>query len=355
MSKQIQTPLLQIFANFYGNLSFQFFPINTSSFLSLINLLQNITIFIIVICSQIFFDCYDISTYVAKISHLRPFMAIIFSSFIKYSYPVLNFTNILYYFFYGRQIIKLLDNDFFFQVYASFPYPKLVFTAYIAVLQLYTGLLTFDRMITFIQQFTLISLLNIFTLLAVSTMLILNYVVIHYYIYGTKRSLEGLKSKYESNVINCEELFKSLRSLARINEKLNCLLSLPFSTFLVIVILDNITTMCLFVVLEMDSIANFIYTFFLHNSAVCLYIVYLVTLNKQVINCFRITVEAVKVRKELKNLKVKEKMAITREEMAIYESSFHLSIFNMWNVTHGNLFSMMLFIVGYTVFLYQTK
>lgn len=355
MPGHIQTPLLQIFAFFHGNLSFQFLPIKVSSFPSLVNILQNIIIFVIIIYSQIFLDCFGISDYIVKLSHLRPFMAIIFSSLIKYSYPVLNFSNIVYYFFYGRQIIKLLDNDFFFQVYATFPYPKLVFTAYIAALQLYTGVLTFERVMDYFEEFSLTSMLNVFTLLVIATMLFLNYVIIHYYLYATKQSLEGLKAKYESSLLSGEELLSQIRSLAQINEQLNCLLSLPLSTFLLLVIIDNITTVCLFLVLEMKSISNFIYPFLLHNGVVGFYIVYLVMLNRQVIDRFRGAVEAVKIRGELEKLTGKEKMAARQEEMPIFESCFHLKIFQMWSVTHRNLLSMILFIVSYTVFLYQTK
>lgn len=360
MGYQIRTPIVRIFALFYGNLAFQFLPISISTVHSLVNLLQNITIFCILISTQLFFDCYGFFDYVTKLAHLRPFMSIIFSNVLTYSYPVLNFTNISYYFFYGRQIIILLDNDFFYQVCASFRFTKLFFTLYIAVLQLYTGLLTFERLVMFVRQFSLISVMNIFTLVIISTMLLINYVIIHYYLYATRQSLIKLESQLQNGLINRKELFSRLRAIARVNEQLNFLLSLPYSTFLLIVIVDNITTISLYLVLETESMRNFIYTFLIHNTVVCLYNVYLVVLNRQVVNRFRGIVAEVKLKNELESVATKEKMVTRKvtavqEEIAIFESCFCLRIFHMWNVTHGNLLSMMLFILGYTVFLYQTK
>ena len=184
------------------------------------------------------------------------------------------------------------------------------------------------------------------------TSVYLNYILLHYWQFGSQQSLIKLETKCQH--VN-RKVIKTLQTLALINEHLNKLMSFPLLLSLLINILSLVSSICVSIVLP-EIFTPYVYFSLLHNFFSYMYILYITNLNRKVLYKVQSILE--QVQKHQQNLwlegKMSKKVGLICSEIELFESRFSIQIFELLTVNWSTLSSVVLFSLGFIVFLFQT-
>jgi len=169
-----------------------------------------------------------------------------------------------------------------------------------------------------------------------------------------------------------------------VNNELSTLISLPCAIFMLITMVDVIVVVCIVIFLK-SKITGRVLVFFFYCLSICLYTCYIVRLNQHIQRCFsRICVHLRErhlpdVQSKTKSVTLsvnwkngqslrqygqshhrhrskdnRESCQIRLYELTQYRDMFNLRLFYLTHIDMSVLFSMVLVMLGYIVFIAQT-
>lgn len=337
---------------------------------NLFRLLWNVILNIFLYCCMYLFDPYTAKGY--TVDHRKPLhLLLYFDVFILF--PVAYLLCILYYHFTGQRIVAELSDDLLSSSFAQEGKQRVTTTTYSAVvIVLVFSLIHLNFFLThgFVLQQHLHSIKQMKSLLSSLLSLVTVYVIyinwylvlflVHYYKTATYLALKSISRQQLQKEISVNEFrktVKQIRHLAALNRRLNCLLSPPLFTFLLIFTVDGVASI---------SLSEYIATFesYLHILVMLLYIAYLAYLSNRtqselqtIVGRCKSALEFEKEEGEEVEMKERERksLQIYLQEIDLHFEAFQLNVFQMCTVNFAFISTTVLVGFGYCVFIIQTS
>lgn len=371
---KFNTKLLQIFVNFYGLLGNQLHPFerkNSSSsgyFYLTFNLTQN-CLFLYYFQNDLFLFQTMMTTFEVN---AKPLFSLIVRIFLMHGQQVLLSLSFLSSFWYGPQMTCLLNSPSF----NSVP----LFNDRRFIRHLVLVFITFDLLLFALSYsiqigyyFTKGSLYSAGALLVILIFSTDLYLHLHMLSYGQYGSLVVLRQLTQNDTLGLHSsstVVHKVRALALTNDRLFSIISLSFSTFLLLNVICVISTVGMYTIMPINSLSDLVFA--LYPILTWVYIVFLVHLNGKVLSAFdRFYAKLLKAEDQtwvksttgelffLKTISLKANntnwSGVNVHELREYRALFQLRLFSIVKMNYSFLLAVSLFVLNLIVFLIQTK
>lgn len=212
----IKTPLLRYFVQIYGHCGLNFNSDWSLTRSNLLNLTFNIFINLVMLYLMVFQDLFAFEEMALALRQSKPLLSLLVSVFLGKLQYVVYFINVLYLFFNGPEIVKLLDAHCFRHVYSSAKSAKLLIFYLVMINSIHFVAIYFRHLFNFFSQpKTLFSVSKILCLY-IFAFLLYHQLVLHLYQqYGYKQFLVQIErklAKKTSSLVNGKWLIMLLLS-----------------------------------------------------------------------------------------------------------------------------------------------
>lgn len=341
--------IVKQFAYFYSHLGFQFLPFSHRNTVCVYTFPLNMVIFATCFHSLFFSDPWNSSEMNLGMRQKRPLMAMLTGHLMDNVYLVLFHCNLIYYFFNGRKIIKLLDHNLFCDVFNKLQYK---YPFYLITLFQFINCFVSNPNTFFVYKNTLSQYFNLFTTFIITLSTYLNFSILYYSQLGSWIVLLKIN---ENNQMSNKKIVSKVHLLSRLNKQINSLMSFPFLLQILISIFDILSISCSsLIVLNNFIFFNLYYIF--QNVVNFLFLFHIVYLNSQIFYIFSsisqklINSDIIKVI----HLKRNTKSHLYPQLAENFKETFKLKLFELVDVNYHILLATCFIILNYVIFLYQT-
>lgn len=338
MDSFIKIPIVAIFTNFYGIIGLHVYPIDWCSFSSILRVLWNVSLNILLFHRFHFCD----PLYVEEIDFLfhkdKPLLNLLYNYDNGPSFLVTSSLTILYFSLYSRQIIPHLDSPLFRQsailkYTGKWPLVSAISCTVIIYGVGYFGLIKY----TFTTEpYSMSIYLNHLAMYITLLYEMLPIFMTHYIQYCTYINLEAISTQIGQ--LPAKAIIEQISALARLTDKLHCLLSVPLMGYFLANLIDWLVCFS-YVGLDKE------YRFSLYVAAMVLYLVYLVHLNEKTQICLL----------KISQLTTPGNDRLPLKEIQLYCSYFQWKLFAFIHIDNSFLIGLALFLANYTVLIWQTR
>ena len=295
----------------------------------------------------------------------RPLMAQLYSHCMHIVYPTCNCLYFLYYFACGRKIVATLDSMCSqFRLLGDDQKVKRTLLYVIFLQALYsTAVSNRNALPLLTRSFTCTNIFNIVANFINGCKTLFGLLLFHFIQYLNLQVLGAVVKQIKVSAIStnlAEDVFGQLSQLASANRQLHRLLSFPMFIYFSYMVLSTICTVCIsFFYQELFGILSSIQflKIIVYSGSLCSYVVYIVYLNHQALRLFD-SFTGVFRYDPAHLVRVKRLYSYSHfkyGELTLYRNDFKLQVFYLNTLNLPLIFSTVLLILSYVVFIFQTN